>query len=217
MLQSLALFVFRAIFGAIFIVHGYPKLFGGPGRPVAPVAGRYLGRNFVEQVEHGGPSGVAGGFRSIGLPFPTLLAWVAGLTEFGGGLLLLLGLFTRPAALLLAIQMAVAIKQVHWRNGLLGPGGFDMPLALLAGLIGLLGVSPGELSLERLLAPKERPAARVSPFNLIAGTVLATSFLGYVGRLWRASKARAAVARNATGSPMPDGAIPSAGAIRPAI
>jgi len=54
-----------------------------------------------------------------GQPVPPLfsLLGVAGLMEFFGGLFLLLGLFTRPVALLLAIEMAVAYFKVHAPQG----------------------------------------------------------------------------------------------------
>lgn len=53
----------------------------------------------------------------LGLPAPTLLAWVAGMTEAGGALLLLLGLAVRWVALPLSFTMIVAALTVHWENG----------------------------------------------------------------------------------------------------
>lgn len=53
----------------------------------------------------------------LGLPFPTLLATLAIAAEIGGSLLLLVGLFTRLAALSLSITMLVAILTVHAENG----------------------------------------------------------------------------------------------------
>ena len=53
----------------------------------------------------------------LGLPFPDLLAFLAGWTEFLGGWLLFLGLFTRLVSIPLIFTMLVAINSVHWHNG----------------------------------------------------------------------------------------------------
>ncbi|AZC84015.1 DoxX family protein [Pseudomonas chlororaphis] len=53
----------------------------------------------------------------LGLPFPTLLAWMAALTETLGALLLLLGLAVRWISIPLMVTMLVAIFVVHWPNG----------------------------------------------------------------------------------------------------
>ena len=53
----------------------------------------------------------------LGLPLPDLLAFLAGWTEFLGGWLLLLGLFTRLVSIPLIFTMLVAITSVHWHNG----------------------------------------------------------------------------------------------------
>lgn len=53
----------------------------------------------------------------LGLPLPTLLAYLAAYTEAIGALLLLLGLATRWVALPLLVTMAVAAFAVHWQNG----------------------------------------------------------------------------------------------------
>ena len=53
----------------------------------------------------------------LGLPFPALLAFLATATELVGGVLLLLGLFTRYISIPLMFTMLVAIGTVHWENG----------------------------------------------------------------------------------------------------
>jgi putative oxidoreductase len=50
---------------------------------------------------------------AMGFPAPTFFAWAAGFSEFGGGVLLALGLFTRLSALFIAITMSVALIGVH--------------------------------------------------------------------------------------------------------
>ena len=89
-----------------------------------------------------------------GMPSPTLWSqmWIGGVLEFFGGLLLLLGLFTRPVAFILSGMMAVAYFQMH------APGGFwplqnKGELAALNSFVFLfLAVAGGgEWSLDRLL------------------------------------------------------------------
>lgn len=84
-----ALLVLRIVAGLIFIIHGWGKVFGG-----GPAAL--------------GIAGFSGFLGSLGVPAAGLLAWLIGLLELVGGLGLLLGIATRPLALLLAIEMAVA-------------------------------------------------------------------------------------------------------------
>lgn len=56
-------------------------------------------------------------FEFLGLPAPTLMAYLAGLTEFFGGILLLVGLAVRWAAVPLMFTMIVAAGTAHWENG----------------------------------------------------------------------------------------------------
>lgn len=53
----------------------------------------------------------------LGLPAPLLLAWLAALAEFLGGIALLLGLAVRLVSIPLLITMAVAAATVHWQYG----------------------------------------------------------------------------------------------------
>lgn len=53
------------------------------------------------------------GVESMGFPLPTVFAWAAGLSEFVGGILLAIGLCTRPAAFFIACTMIVAAFIVH--------------------------------------------------------------------------------------------------------
>jgi putative oxidoreductase len=59
------------------------------------------------------PQGFIDGVGSLGFPAPSLFAWLAALAEFGGGLLLAVGLLTRPAAFTMAFTMAVAFFMQH--------------------------------------------------------------------------------------------------------
>lgn len=57
-----------------------------------------------------------GGVANMGFPLPQVFAWAAGLSEFAGGALLILGLFTRPVSLFIAFTMLVAVVGVHWND-----------------------------------------------------------------------------------------------------
>lgn len=85
---------------------------------------------------------------SLGFPAPALFAWLAALAEFGGGLLLALGLLTRPAALAVAFTMAVAFFGQH-----AGDAFADRELALVYGVaaLSLLASGSGMFSVDAAL------------------------------------------------------------------
>jgi putative oxidoreductase len=122
-LQPLGLLLLRAALGIIFITHGYPKLAHGAG----------MQRFFIE---HG---------------LPGYFLYVAGVLELFGGGLLLLGLFTRGAALLLAIEMGVAIWKVHGSRGILAVHEYEFPLAMAMGCLALATIGAGIISIDHLL------------------------------------------------------------------
>lgn len=118
--------------GVIFAAHGAQKLFG------------WFGGYGLE--------GTAGWMSSIGLEPGLLMAAMAGSAEFIGGLLLISGFLTRPAALVLAFTMIVAIVTVHLQNGLfVANNGYEFGLALLAISVGLVFRGAGSLSVDSLL------------------------------------------------------------------
>ena len=124
-LQSWGLAVLRVVVGIVFAVHGYQKLFT-------------LGIH-----------GVAGMLGQMGIPLAGFFAVVVTLVEFVGGILLILGVFTRIAAAFIACDMIVAILAVHLKNGFFNPRGFEFPLTLLASAICLMLAGGGALSLKR--------------------------------------------------------------------
>ena len=89
------------------------------------------------------------GFAQIALGgIPMFLSYLVIAAEFGGGLLLLTGLFVRLGALGHLCVMVVAISQVHWDKGLNAPGGYEFPLALLAAELALLILGGDPLSID---------------------------------------------------------------------
>ena len=125
----------RVPVGIIFAAHGAQKLFGW--------FGGY------------GLQGTGAWMDSIGLSPGVLMAFLAGAAEFFGGLALILGLITRPAAAALAFAMLIAIFSVHFENGLfMSNNGYEFGLALLAASVSLLFSGAGKISLDRWLSRK---------------------------------------------------------------
>ena len=145
---SFGLFILRLVVGSIFVVHGYPKLFGGKGRPIHPTAQKVLGEGFVQSMEHGGPENFSKVLESIKTPAPKQTALFVGWVEFLGGILLAMGMLTHLSAALLAGEMVVAIQKVHAQKGLVGQGGFEFPLSMLAATAALFVAGPGKISVD---------------------------------------------------------------------
>ncbi len=102
-------------------------------------------------------SSVATWFGSLGIPFPTLNAYMAASTEIVGVVLLTLGLFTRLISLPLIIVMVVAITTVHLGHGFsAGDNGFEIPLYYMLFLAIFASFGAGKLSLDHLLFGEEQ-------------------------------------------------------------
>jgi putative oxidoreductase len=126
-LQPIALVVMRLALGAIMVAHGSQKVFGGLHHHAQMVAG---------------------------LGLPAWLGYVSSFTEFLGGLLILVGLFTRPAAFAVCINLVVAIWKVHWHNGLMGSPdhpGYEFPLAAAALAFALIFFGGGPIAIDHVL------------------------------------------------------------------
>jgi putative oxidoreductase len=148
-MQSLGLLILRLITGGIFIVHGSPKLFGGPGKPVPALAAEKLGPGFAEAWEGHGGENWAQRLEQLGVPSPKAMAVLTGLVEVVGASCLIIGWQTRPASILLIGEMVTAIQKVHWKNGLMvSKGGYEFNLSLIGALLTLLLVGPGRASLD---------------------------------------------------------------------
>lgn len=93
---------------------------------------------------------------TLGIPMPGVFAWVIGLIELVGGLMLLIGLLSRLAALLVATDMLVAMVLVHLPNGYpVTDGGVELTLTLLLLGLALMLSGPGKLSAEHALFDRE--------------------------------------------------------------
>ena len=122
----------RVPVGIILAAHGAQKLFG------------WFGGYGLE--------GTGGWMESIGLAPGFLMALLAGSAEFFGGLFILLGLLTRPAAIALSFTMVVAIFSVHFANGLfMSNNGYEFGLALLAASVSLAFSGAGKVALDNAI------------------------------------------------------------------
>jgi putative oxidoreductase len=98
-----------------------------------------------------GIHGTAGFFAHAGLPMPMVSAVLSTGAETLGGLALILGLFTRPAAAVLAFNMAVAFFAVHLKNGFFLPTGFEYALTMLVANIALVLTGAGAFALDNVV------------------------------------------------------------------
>ncbi len=99
---------------------------------------------------------IADWFASMGYPLPLLNAYLAGITEMAGVILLALGLGTRLISIPLIFVMLVAIFTVHFANGFeAGNNGFEIPLYYLLMLFCLIVYGAGKYSIDYLISKKK--------------------------------------------------------------
>lgn len=123
-LQVVALLLLRLAAGTIFFVHGWAKL------------------------SHA--SATMKMFAGMG--FPGWVGIAIGALETAGGLLLVVGLFTRIFALLLFFDMCVAVVVVHWKHvAWWDVKGYELPFALAAISLALASFGPGIVSVDRAI------------------------------------------------------------------
>jgi putative oxidoreductase len=138
---SIGLLLGRLLVGFVIAAHGYQKLFD-----IGPKA-------FGTAV-----------LQPTGIPAVTFFAYVVTLTELVGGILLMLGLLTRLAALALTIDLVMAIVLVAHSSPLIAPtdkpggAGLELNLVLIAGFLVALFAGPGRFSLDRAFGVDGRSA-----------------------------------------------------------
>jgi putative oxidoreductase len=141
----------RLVVGGLFIGHGTQKLLG------------WFGGH--------GLDATAQGFEQLGLRPGRRNAIAAGGAEAGGGALLAVGLATPLAASVLIATMLTAIYRVHAKNGpWASDGGYEYNLVLIAAVLALAELGPGELSLDAARG-KERSGSGWALAALAAGAL----------------------------------------------
>jgi len=123
-MQSWGLVPLRAVLGVVFLMHAWQKfdVFGVAG--TADVLGK------------------------LGIPLPTYAALLLIVVEGAGGVAILAGYFSRIAAVLLVIEMCVAIPVARFQGGFFAPSGFEFEFTLLGACATLALAGPGRMSLE---------------------------------------------------------------------
>lgn len=130
--MDLGLLIVRLVVGFTLAAHGSQKLFAW--------FGGY------------GPEGTGQFLEALGFHPGRRHAVMAGLTEFGGGLLLALGFLTPFGAALVASVMLVATITVHLKGGFFATsGGYEYNLVLAASAISLAFTGPGAWSIDALI------------------------------------------------------------------
>ena len=130
-----AALILRVPVGLILAAHGAQKLFAWFGGYGLEGTGQWM--------------------ASIGLEPGYWLALMAGSAEFFGGIALALGLLTRPAAIVTAFTMLIAIFSVHINNGLfMANNGYEYALTLLVATAALAIQGAGSFSVDSVIAKK---------------------------------------------------------------
>jgi putative oxidoreductase len=147
-LTDVGLLVLRVVVGLYLAGHGAQKLFGWSGGP--------------------GLEKMTGGMRMMGLRPARFWAFMAGISEFGGGLLTALGLLSPLGPLGIIAAMIMANIVGHRGKGLwAAKGGRELPLTNLAAALALAFIGPGGYALDPLLG-----IALPEPLTAVGGLVL---------------------------------------------
>ncbi len=148
----------RLTVGSQFFGHGTQKLFG------------WFGGH--------GLDATANMFDSIGMRPGNRNAIAAGLAEAGGGAGIALGLATPLSASVLTATMLTAVNRVHLKNGPWATnGGYEYNIVLIAAVLALVEVGPGELSFDHLLGnERSGPAWTLAAAALGAAGALGAHF-----------------------------------------
>jgi putative oxidoreductase len=124
----------RLALGIVFTAHGAQKVFGTFG---GPGISRWMTLTRLA-------------------PFPMRPAWLwlaaDALGELIGGILILLGLFTRIGAIIICCAMLTAIFAVHWPHFFIMSNGFEYPLTLIGVALSLFIIGGGRASIDRYLS-----------------------------------------------------------------
>ena len=102
-----------------------------------------------------GVDAVGDQFDMWGVPLPDLSAWFVTIFEVVGGIALILGLATRIAAIVMTLILIGAIIFAKFDAGLIG--GYETDLAYIAGLVAIIVLGPGALSVDERINLEPTP------------------------------------------------------------
>ena len=130
--RDVGLLILRIGIGLMFMIHGYPKIAGGPEKW----------------------QGLGNTLGALNLGLPVFWGFMAAFAEFFGGLLLVLGLFFRAAAFLLFVTMFVAVvKHISGGDGF---NGYSHAAESCVLFLSLIMIGPGRYSLDQMLTRENR-------------------------------------------------------------
>ena len=144
--SGLAPLFMRLILAPVMIIAGYNKL---------GISGHWNGFTQAVLADPNVVQWFGNTQWGLGLPFPELLAFLAGWTEFLGGWLLLIGFFTRLISIPLMFTMFIAATTVHWNNGWFAVTPTN-PDTSAAKVLSWLHVPGAQQSLQNSIDTKER-------------------------------------------------------------
>lgn len=134
--NDIAKLISRILLGVILIAHGWDK-FGITGL-----------------------EGITGFFDSIGVPAAGIAAPLVAIVEILGGILLILGAFTRVTGIVVALLMLGAALFAHTGAGIfVANGGWELVGAIGAGYLALAAAGPGRYSIDALIGQRTATAS----------------------------------------------------------
>ncbi len=127
---AIGLAIVRITVGVVFLMHGWQKVFSY------------------------GFEGISGGFAEMGVPMPGVMGPFIALLELVGGVALIIGVFTRVFAALLACDMLGAFLLVHMPGGFFLPAGFEFVFVLFMACLALALCGPGTWAVDERMAQR---------------------------------------------------------------
>lgn len=161
--MSFGVLILRLLVGLTLATHGSQKLFkmfGGSG-----------------------PAGTSAYFSSLGFRAPMMMAVLAGIAEFGGGLLFAAGLLTPLASIALMVVMFNAIGTEHWSKGYFDyAGGYEYNLLIAATAFAVCSIGVGRYSIDYAIGWAGDITGVSIAFGALAIALVSTAITLSVGR-----------------------------------
>jgi putative oxidoreductase len=134
-IETAGMLPLRTVIGLVFLIHGGQKLF------------------------YFGVSGVTDMLSKMGFLFPQLFAVLLIAIEVGGAIAILVGLYTRAAGAVLALEMVIAIFVARVGGGFFTPYGYEFELTLCGACLTLAANGAGGISIDAMLKQRRSRSA----------------------------------------------------------